>query len=502
MDLFASFAGVVIAAAFCGSHLFPGATLPQPTPPQPPSRDDVSMDFIPTGPEYPSNNDLSDVVMQDAFDLRHRNQTTLSAEEKRLKQIRNNIIRSRGKFRRRVQEAKESKQTRVKRSDSLVDQVMASPSPQASHSSLPSGPSTNPDQAPIPQSPPPSPQPSPIPATPASTQSSCAHARGSRWNASTASDSSPTNARHEPYTCRRPHGQRRNHPGYISHEMFVAMAKDRIKEYCEAYFLSKLSEKNRDPLDETTKNETQRVAAARNDALQLFEVLNTGLDNMLRQYDSFSSAWNAFTNRFDLSTTPPQFREDPATSIPSSTSSQAPSSPGPFPDPSIPDGSDPGVGPSKASSSGKAPSGPSLSSSSSSRVSSPYSYKCLPAHRPRSVVERFARYKSDWLLLKSPALKERSVSIERMPWPVLFDVKRDKLHRINLNSIRAFLFHPERKIAKRDMQIFLKRELTRWHVDKLITISPKYVPEEETIIVEVATRVAKLILEIYKAEYP
>lgn len=119
----------------------------------------------------------------------------------------------------------------------------------------------------------------------------------------------------------------------------------------------------------------------------------------------------------------------------------------------------------------------------------------LPVRQPRTNEERIVRYAEDWALLKSGHLVDGNATFDQMPWPAFFNVNRDCLDELTLESIRAFILHPSRLGAKSPQKI-LNDELLRWHQDKLTVILRKFAPEDRPTILAAGNRIATFLVQL------
>ncbi|KAF5349190.1 hypothetical protein D9756_009370 [Leucocoprinus leucothites] len=244
-------------------------------------------------------------------------------------------------------------------------------------------------------------------------------------------------------------------------------------------------------------DELRRATASRRNAARQNEELISEFRSILQQHEDVFEAWDVFQARFNLPTNAPPFAAGSATPTcplsphePSATYDSTLSSP--FSDPESQPASSPTI------TSDELPSSPASSSSfdPSPRVPRPFSCRYLPTKRPRSDAERFTRYESDWALLRSNELRDEHASFEQMPWPVLFDVTKDKLDQLSMESIREFILHPSRVV---DAKAIRQQELLRWHSDKIVNILPKFSPQDRPAILEASAQVLVCLIDIYKS---
>ncbi|KAF9448587.1 hypothetical protein P691DRAFT_780744 [Macrolepiota fuliginosa MF-IS2] len=230
------------------------------------------------------------------------------------------------------------------------------------------------------------------------------------------------------------------------------------------------------------------------------ELLTFLQSSMEQNGQDFFTAWRAFQVHFSLPsgvwptgiippTVPPPPSPEP--SPPLASTSSAPPSPDLVPENPIPTTSpvpntpNPPVSASALSSDAVPP----------SPCTTPFSYKFLPVRKPRTDTERTIRYTDDWALLKSGHLVDGNATFEQVPWPVFFNLDRDHLDQLTLESVRAFVLCPDRLDAKSPLKV-LNNELLRWHEDKLTAVLRKFVPGDRSTILAACRQIAMILVEI------
>jgi hypothetical protein len=249
----------------------------------------------------------------------------------------------------------------------------------------------------------------------------------------------------------------------------------------------------------------QEASDAKAFVVQRHRDILAGLHLMMQQLDhDFFSAWKAIQARFNL----PSDLWPTGVAPPTSTQQSSPTPPSSSTFDTVPlvnpehDHAPAGTSVSssdKSSSSPSPPSSSSLPSSSTPSSSSPLKY--LSTSRPRNDEERFARYILDWDLLLSKDLAEGHATFEQTPWPVLFDVNKDGLDTLNLESIKEFILHPSypsHRTAAGVKESIKLQEFRWWHPDKIARLLPKFVADDRAAVKDAVNKVFRLLDEIRK----